>query len=37
MAEAETLARVQKQILDDITKVVSYQINQIKKETPPLG
>jgi transcriptional regulator with XRE-family HTH domain len=35
LAEAETLARVQKQILGDITKFVSYRIKQLEQETPP--
>jgi len=34
MAEAETLALVQKQIIDDITKIVSQRIKQIEKEPP---
>ena len=37
LAEAETLAMVQKHIIDDITKVVTYRIKQIEKETPSLG
>jgi len=37
MAEAETLALVQKQIIDDITKVVSQRIKQIEREPPLLG
>jgi transcriptional regulator with XRE-family HTH domain len=37
LAEAETLALVQKQMIDDITKVVSHHIKQIEKETPSLG
>ena len=37
LAEAETLAQVQKGIIDDITKVVSHRIKQIEKETPFLG
>jgi transcriptional regulator with XRE-family HTH domain len=34
LAEAETLAKVQKQILGDITKFVSYRIKQLGQETP---
>ena len=37
MAEAETLARVQKQILGDITQVVSYRMKQLGQKTPPDG
>jgi transcriptional regulator with XRE-family HTH domain len=35
LAEAETLAKVQKQILGDINKFVSYRIKQLGQETPP--
>jgi transcriptional regulator with XRE-family HTH domain len=35
LAEAEILAKVQKQILGDITKIVSYWIKQLGQETPP--
>jgi transcriptional regulator with XRE-family HTH domain len=31
IAEAETLAQVQKQILDDITKLISSRIKQLEK------
>ncbi|MDR0551987.1 MAG: helix-turn-helix domain-containing protein [Spirochaetaceae bacterium] len=34
LPEAEVLSRVQKQILGDITKFVSYRINQLGQETP---
>jgi transcriptional regulator with XRE-family HTH domain len=34
LAEAETLAKVQKQILGDITKFISYRIKQLGQETP---
>jgi transcriptional regulator with XRE-family HTH domain len=37
LAEAETLVKVHKQILGEITKVVSNRIKQIEKETPFLG
>ena len=33
LAEAETLAKVQKQILGDITRFVSYRIKQLGQET----
>jgi transcriptional regulator with XRE-family HTH domain len=35
LAESEMLAKVQKQILGDITKFVSYRIKQLEPETPP--
>jgi transcriptional regulator with XRE-family HTH domain len=34
LPEAEVLAKVQKQILGDITNFVAYRIKQIGKETP---
>jgi transcriptional regulator with XRE-family HTH domain len=33
LAEAETLAKVQRQILGDITKFVSYRIKQLGQDT----
>jgi transcriptional regulator with XRE-family HTH domain len=33
LTEAETLAKVQKQILSDITKIVSHRIRQLGQET----
>ena len=36
LMEAEMLANVQKQILGDITKVVSYRIRQLAQETPQI-
>jgi hypothetical protein len=35
LTEAEILTKVQKQILGDITKFVSYRIKQLGQETPP--
>jgi transcriptional regulator with XRE-family HTH domain len=32
--EAETLVKAQKQILDDITKFVSYRIKQLEQKIP---
>jgi transcriptional regulator with XRE-family HTH domain len=34
LAEAETLAKVQKQLLGDINKFVSYRIKQLGQEIP---
>jgi transcriptional regulator with XRE-family HTH domain len=33
--EAEMLAKAQKQILGDITRIVSYRIKQLGQKTPP--
>ncbi|MHB9291988.1 putative HTH-type transcriptional regulator [Hollandina sp. SP2] len=35
LAKAETLAKVEKQILGDITRVVSHRIKQLGLEPPP--
>jgi transcriptional regulator with XRE-family HTH domain len=35
VSEAEVLAKVQKQILGDFTKLVSYRIKQLGQELPP--
>ncbi|MDR2743184.1 MAG: helix-turn-helix domain-containing protein [Treponema sp.] len=35
LTEAETLAKVQKQILGDITQIVSYRIKQLGQDPPP--
>jgi len=35
LAEAETLAKIQKQILGDITKFVSYRIKQLEQAQLP--
>jgi transcriptional regulator with XRE-family HTH domain len=35
LAEAEMLVKVHKQVLGDITRLVSYRIKQIEQEIPP--
>jgi transcriptional regulator with XRE-family HTH domain len=35
LAEAETLAKVHKQVLGDITRFVSYRIKQLGQNPPP--